>query len=214
MGLYFSLLAYYSLNRDYLGLQILGFTTFMIIIVFILILYNLRERIYIKKNGNIYFWWKKLKNIDYFSFKPLKFGYVKDKYNVFFEWKRLPNIDVNTFEILKFWYAKDKNNVYYNWEKMNNVDVNSFEVLKFWYAKDKNNVYVGKDTWNDLFWINIDVETFEPLSWSYVKDKNGVYYDFDKIEWADPGTFRIIKSSYDYDAKDKNYYYFEGKKKK
>jgi hypothetical protein len=42
-----------------------------------------------------------------------------------------------------------------------------------------------------------------------MEDKNNVYYGDEKIDWADPNSFRVLNDCY---ARDKNFVYYGGEK--
>lgn len=98
-------------------------------------------------------------------------------------WWRLPGSDASTFKIIDSNYSKDKNNVY---------------------GKSRRDEVIACDKVKDA-----DPETFTPLDYPYAKDKNNVYYNLvDKIDGADPATFKVLLNRDC--AKDKNNYYLYG----
>ncbi len=183
---------------------------------------------------NVYYEWEKMEWVDVESFKSLGGWFAKDKHQVFHNWrlKKTQWISTNWLEIIKaLWgwyesnsiYAKSKDSVYFNWNIVEWADSETFEYLSDRYAKDKNNVYfpIRNDHWTyilkKLSWS--DPQTFEIIlcdpgsrklptrSDCYSKDKNNVYYNWEIIEWSDPGVFSVFGINSNY-AKDTNNVYF------
>lgn len=80
-----------------------------------------------------------------------------------------------------------------------------------YYSKDKERVYLG-----DQGIAGADSESFVIIEHPYAKDENNVYFMATKIEEADKDTFAFLASGtrgegYIYFAKDKNYFYENGK---
>ncbi|WP_299103941.1 DKNYY domain-containing protein [uncultured Tenacibaculum sp.] len=95
--------------------------------------------------------------------------------------------DAKTFEILSEKISKDSKSIYLGYTKQNQIDYSSFKLDSNGIPKDKNNVYEYGINHLEPVEINgIDVETFEYLR----KNKSSQY------SWT----------------KDKNNYYFKGKK--
>lgn len=140
---------------------------------------------------------------------------------------KIPGADAESFVYVGGTYAKDKNYIYYNPPRSDTIkiqdpDFATFKGLSDTYAKDKNYVYYGVDK------ITIaDLATFEVFSMSsfadtrglYARDKKNIYFEGQGIEGADRKTFivpgltpcRGCAGRY-YDAKDKNYMYYAGKR--
>ena len=124
------------------------------------------------------------------TFKLLENRYAKDKANVFFEGRLFPVKDVNTFRVLDYSFAKDQLSGYYMQLEIKGSDGNTFTGLDSHYSKDKNHIYYS------------DVLPGEPATSVTIKN-------------ADISTFTILDSATDStDAKDKNGFYYKGKKVK
>lgn len=103
--------------------------------------------------------------------------------------------DAQTFKGLSEFYAIDSQNVYFQGYTIPGADPNTFEFIKFDgdarlpppYAKDKNGVYREGQLVE-----GVDLETVEFISYYYFKDVSNVYWLTEKIEGADPGTFRVV----------------------
>lgn len=138
--------------------------------------------------------------------------------NIFYYWKKLNNLDAKTFKLLNNVFIKDKNNVYWlsgreeapypiKWS-----DPNTFKALNIYYWKDKNNVYyIDRILMNLEILGKADTKTFQLLNTEYSKDKKYVYFKWKIIDWADSDTFSLYKESkYKIYWKDKNHIYEDG----
>jgi hypothetical protein len=95
--------------------------------------------------------------------------------------------DYKTFEILSEQISKDSKSIYFGYQKQSQIDYSSFKLDSNGIPKDKNNVYeYGINYLKPVTIEGIDIETFEYLR----KNRSSKY------SWA----------------KDKNNYYFKGKK--
>lgn len=140
-------------------------------------------------------------------------------YSVYYSGKRLKSVDFDSFRVFFSAYAKDKNHIYYGANTIvPDADLSTFEILTTHYefARDVNNIYYlcGSETHAVE---GLDPNTFEEFERSYIKDKSAVYYHSDsdgvqRINEADVASFAVT----DYeqrthsDAGDKNYYYMRG----
>jgi hypothetical protein len=176
---------------------------------------------YSKDNSNIYFDWKKIKSVDYKSFKVISDIFAKDKNNVFWWEEKINEIDSKTFEILDDFYIKDKSSVYYidffDWlKKVEWNDVNTFEVIKgkstskydFKYALDKDFIYYN---WKQI--KNSDSKNFKFLNEYISIDSNQLYYidlDINKLNILKEVDLKSFKLLWDYIWIDNNnLYYFD-----
>lgn len=180
---------------------------------------------YLKNKFNVYY------NIE--LGKGPDSGGLKKKY-------KIPGANPDTFEILEGYYSKDNKNIFSCYflipdifraigkcKKLEEADYKSFEVLEDdTFAKDKNNVYCNGNV------TKFDPESFEELSQNYFKSKDEIYYSlntyycendglFKKIDNVDSETFEIMsffddennyKTLCSESAKDKNNFYYYGKK--
>ena len=185
---------------------------------------------YFKDKNNLYFKWKKVKNINPDDVEIIENDFIKIKdtlYEIFnFEEKEVEiaplTVDINTFEHIDNRYYKDKTNIYYNkngkLKKIEDVNFKSFGILEenSYFGKDKNNIYYKGDKLE-----KIDRNSFKVLNESYdnsiIKDKNGIYIltkessiktiKIDKnIKNIDFNSFEEI-TNYPYVFKDKNAVY-------
>jgi len=130
-------------------------------------------------------------DLDTFEEVDGDYGYIRDKNNVFFRGKILEGADVKTFTGVSSVY-KDKNNVYYHGKIVKNADSKTFQTIRnknggICYYKDKNYVY-----WS-----------VQPVP------KGGPTMVM--VEGADPETFECVNTSYEYDGKDEDSFYKNGK---
>jgi len=162
---------------------------------------------------------KVIEDIDIDSFHKVNEFYAKDKNRAYYydsrELKVIENADIATFKVLKDGYAIDKNELFYEngreLEKMGGLDLDTIEFVTENIIKDKNAVYILEE--EPQLIKEADVSTFKILEGEYTKDKNFVYFYGERIQFADPASFKII-STKDYEnfyglkySKDKNYIY-------
>ena len=149
---------------------------------------NISMTRYKKDKNNLYFKWKKVKNVNPDDVEIIENDFIKIKdtlYEIFnFEEKEVEiaplTVDINTFEHIDNRYYKDKTNIYYNkngkLKKIEDVNFKSFAILEenSYFGKDKNNIYYKGDILE-----KIDRNSFKVLNESYdnsiIKDKNGIY---------------------------------------
>ena len=108
-----------------------------------------------------------------------------------------------------------------NVDPLENIDIDTFEVLPGTkYARDKNHVYYplvipcidytdcGVCFYEQVIVKDADPKTFRYLKKEYAVDRQNVYFRGEKIEKADPMTFRVIDGpEYFYFAADSNHVY-------
>lgn len=93
------------------------------------------------------------------------------------------------------------------------AEYSSFKVLKGGiYSKDRNSVYYQYGAISNTLDIEDKIEeadpkTFKALNENYAKDKNHVFYERKIIKDADTRSFKVINTFY---AKDKNNVYYDG----
>ena len=191
---------------------------------------NISMTRYKKDKNNLFFKWKKVKNVNPDDVEIIENNFIKIKdtlYEIFnFEEKEVEiaplTVDINTFEHIDNRYYKDKTNIYYNkngkLKKIEDVNFKSFGILEenSYFGKDKNNIYYKGDKLE-----KIDRNSFKVLNESYnnsiIKDKNGIYIltkessiktiKIDKnIKNIDFNSFEEI-TNYPYVFKDKNAVY-------
>ena len=149
---------------------------------------NISMTRYKKDKNNLYFKWKKVKNVNPDDVEIIENDFIKIKdtlYEIFnFEEKEVEiaplTVDINTFEHIDNRYYKDKTNIYYNkngkLKKIEDINFKSFAILEenSYFGKDKNNIYYKGDILE-----KIDRNSFKVLNESYdnsiIKDKNGIY---------------------------------------
>lgn len=125
----------------------------------------------------------------------------------------LKDADPSTFKILSNWHCKDKNAVFVKnnqgiIEKIEGSDPDSFKVLSGDRGKDKYHYYDGPNVVNEA-----NTGTLKQIDEAYTKDNKSVFYGGDKIEGADPDSFKLIKSDHPLHlySKDKNNVYYLGR---
>jgi hypothetical protein len=179
---------------------------------------------------NVFFGSNEIKQADPDSFMqyPGYIAYAKDKNNVYRESKLFKEADKETFEVLNFTYAKDKLNVWIMIGKIENVDAETFEACddgKYsqgkhikngkWYesfvpysfGKDKNNVYYYDTLGKIKILKNVISKTFVSLNDGYFGyDENTVFCKHNRLNKANPKTWKLYKDGYLY-SKDKYIYY-------
>jgi hypothetical protein len=168
-------------------------------------------------------------DIESFIHFPGYVGYAKDKNTVYRDSKRFKEADKDTFEVLNFNYAKDKSNVWTLIGKIENVDAGTFEVcdsgkyslghhvkngkwyelfVSYGFGKDKNNVYYYDTLGKPKILKNAIPESFVSLDDGYFGyDENTVFCKYNKLNKANPKTWKLYKVGYFY-SKDKYIYYF------
>ena len=183
---------------------------------------------YVKDKKNIYYLddesgkVKKLKNVDYDTFKIINGKYGIDKNSVFLNGEKLDFISVDGFKILDNEYLKDSKNVYEIYEtndskikiraiKNLNIDAKSFEkASREIFYRDKNSVYYvdiseEKSVLKKL--EGADAKTFQAGILS--KDKNNVYYDTEILKDVSPNGFKILNMMPLIMKDNKNVYYLD-----
>ena len=140
--------------------------------------------------------------------------YKKDKNNLFFKWKKVKNVNPDDVEIIENNFIKIKDTLYeiFNFEEKEveiaplTVDINTFEHIDNRYYKDKTNIYYNKN--GKLKKIeDVNFKSFGILEENsyFGKDKNNIYYKGDKLEKIDRNSFKVLNESYDNSIiKDKN----------
>jgi len=172
---------------------------------------------YLYDNRNIYCWPFLLSGED-----PNKFRIINIWYEKLWVWNyiykdclRYNTSNWNTFEIVTWNYWKDKNNLYckrqiIDWQISNNISIYEDKYVKYWnkYYDDDCKILedeiVNEFDIPSLFWWS------KKLSNWYKKDWNIVDYNWKKIVWADPYSFKQIESSNYFS--DKNWVYYKWKK--
>jgi hypothetical protein len=177
-----------------------------------------------RDKASVYYEGDKIKGADVSAFQILNKNYSKDKKYIYYMGKKIKDVDMSSFELLddpenSGLYFRDKKNIYFSGKKLKKADALTFQFLSSGYTKDKENVYyrgviyrkAGKRRYK------ADAETFKVLEKNYAKDKKNVYYGYyNKLLRSDPETFAVYKTEKkldgkDYDAEDKNAYYYQGK---
>ena len=140
--------------------------------------------------------------------------YKKDKNNLFFKWKKVKNVNPDDVEIIENDFIKIKDTLYeiFNFEEKEveiaplTVDINTFEHIDNRYYKDKTNIYYNKN--GKLKKIeDVNFKSFGILEENsyFGKDKNNIYYKGDKLEKIDRNSFKVLNESYNNSIiKDKN----------
>lgn len=157
----------------------------------------------------------RLDNLDIETYQNISMTrYKKDKNNLYFKWKKVKNVNPNDVEIIENDFIKIKDTLYEisNFEEKEveilplAVDVKSFEYIDNKYYKDKTNIYYNKN--GKLKKIeDVNFKSFGILEENsyFGKDKNNIYYKGDKLEKIDRNSFRVLNESYDNSIiKDKN----------
>ena len=157
----------------------------------------------------------KLEDLDIETYQNISMTrYKKDKNNLYFKWKKVKNVNPNDVEIIENDFIKIKDTLYEisNFEEKEveilplAVDVKSFEYIDNKYYKDKTNIYYNKN--GKLKKIeDVNFKSFGILEENsyFGKDKNNIYYKGDKLEKIDRNSFRVLNESYDNSIiKDKN----------
>ena len=157
----------------------------------------------------------KLDDLDIETYQNISMTrYKKDKNNLYFKWKKVKNVNPNDVEIIENDFIKIKDTLYEisNFEEKEveilplAVDVKSFEYIDNKYYKDKTNIYYNKN--GKLKKIeDVNFKSFGILEENsyFGKDKNNIYYKGDKLEKIDRNSFRVLNESYDNSIiKDKN----------
>jgi hypothetical protein len=141
---------------------------------------------------------------------------------------RLRGVDVKTFKVLNMTYAKDKFNVWTLIGKVEGADAETFEVcdsgkyslrknikngkmyvsfVPYGFGKDKNNVYYYDTLGKPKLLKNAIPGTFVSLGDGYFGyDENTVFCKYNKLNKANPKTWKLYKIGYLY-SKDKYIYY-------
>ena len=136
------------------------------------------------------------------------FGYAVDGNYVYYEDHVVGGADPATFKVDGD-YGMDKTSVYFAGKVMDGVDSSVFKVLLGGvYAVTDKNVY-----YDDQLIQGADPLTFELLGTdsTYSEDLNTVYADGTPVVGVDRATFTLVNDSNgNYNAKDKNNYYWYG----
>lgn len=134
-------------------------------------------------------------------------GFFRDKnylYNVFYskEDTRVENSDPSTFEFLSSSFAKDKNQAYFSLGGpggpglivIKDIDIPTFKAVNYSVAKDKNKViYVNWEGVSEIEQADPATISIVDKEWmGYTKDKNNVYHGPDKLEDAQPNSFKLL----------------------
>lgn len=148
------------------------------------------------------------------SYMRVNYHYSKDKNHVFFYDKKVPDIDVTSFEILNDYFMKDAHFVgYFNEEKvMHKIDAmaTKTESLPHDYIKDDKNIfayryYIGNnltDVVDSIITIPFkNAETITVYNTEYLRVDNTVYFDAMAIKGIDAATFELMNSGW---ARDKD----------
>lgn len=181
--------------------------------------FSLRGHGYAVDNHFVYFWSKKIEGSHAVSFSETVHSqqYVKDKNQVYYEGEVLPHANPGTFEQmipkidsyygLSIHAGKDHQHVYHEANIVEGADVASFEFMDLGYGKDKNFIYYILQPIK-----NADLDTFARISETdYFQDKSSVFYKGIMLPDSDPKSFRVLKSSRQYEyTKDDKQVYFEG----
>jgi hypothetical protein len=167
-------------------------------------------------------------DIESFIQYPGFVGYAKDKNNVYTGKKIFTESDKDTFEVLNYVYAKDKSNVWTMFGKIKDADAATFTVCdrgKFcigkdningkWnesfspcgFGKDRNNVYYFDTQGKVKIIKNAISETFVSLDDGFFGyDEKAVFCGHNKLNKANPQTWKLYKIGYFY-SKDRHIYY-------
>ncbi|MBN1184395.1 MAG: DKNYY domain-containing protein [Bacteroidales bacterium] len=189
---------------------------------------------FIKDKSHVYYRDKEIKNAETNSFRVIYGNYAKDKKNVYYQNKVIKNADPESFKVLDMEYAMDTNCFYSYGKRLKGreaIYIRELYEMTGWinfdifytHSKQGDISYIGKR-------FNCDTESFTDLDMHYAKDKYNAYYKGKKIKGADAASFEranweeaasvaqqlSIEDNYKYNhwAKDKDYYYFFGKKVK
>lgn len=137
---------------------------------------------------------------------------------------KIPDADLETFEEIDGdGYVRDKNHIYFCGKTLKEADVKTFSKLgeRSSVYRDKENAY-----YHGRIIEEADSKTFQTIrnrhgGICYYKDKNYVYWSVQPVpkkgptvvtvEGADPETFECVNTSHEYDGKDKDYFYKNGK---
>ena len=102
---------------------------------------------YSKDKNYVYYYGKKLDNVDSKSFILYDSDYFADKYRVYNNRQVIKGSDVDTFVIIDSYYSKDKNHVYYENKIVPEADPETFgKIEKYGYYADKNYIYTKDGT--------------------------------------------------------------------
>ncbi|MEW7279111.1 DKNYY domain-containing protein [Aquimarina sp. 2201CG1-2-11] len=155
-----------------------------------------------------------LEDADPNSYIQLNYHCAKDQNHVYFYNKKVPDIEVATFEILNDNFMKDTHFVcYFNEEKIMhkiNATAKNTQSLPHDYIRDDKNIfayryYVGNnltDIVDSIITIPFkDATTIVVHSEKYLSTDNIVYFDALAIDGIDATTFEFINGDW---AKDKN----------
>jgi hypothetical protein len=155
------------------------------------------------------------------SFRILDYSFAKDRISGYYMRVEIAGTDGNTFTVLDDHYSKDKTHVYYSNIKIgeNNTPplakstalegaiADSFNIIDAGYASDTRHIYYNGDVLTDV------VQNFKVLPYDYAKNETQVFYMGKPVEHADAPTFVILDHVSDSaDAKDKYFFYQQGRK--
>jgi hypothetical protein len=176
----------------------------------------------------VYFRHYEIKGADIKSFLQYPGCWAIDKNHCYTVSDRIRDADKETFQPLNYTYAKDKLNVWTLGGKIKDVDAETFEVcdsgkyslgnniekgkryeifVPYGFGKDKNNVYHYDYSGKPNIVKNASPNTFVSLGdCVFGYDENNVYYKQNKLNKANPKTWKLFKTGYLY-SKDKYIYY-------
>jgi hypothetical protein len=130
-------------------------------------------------------------------FGPTHAGFARDKGGVYWcdleahKPRLVKSADAGSFTPLGFGFAKDQKHCYFNYTRLKGAKPDSFELLSQRFSRDEKRVFchsvevAGAD--RDSF------EVYPPAGRGtrfFARDKSAVYYRQDRVEDADPATFK------------------------
>jgi hypothetical protein len=177
----------------------------------------------------VYFRRYEVKGADIETFLQYPGYWAVDKNHCYSGATCIKDADRETFTVLNMTYAKDKSNVWTLIGKIKDVDAQTFEVcdsgkyslgnnlekgklyeqfVPYSFGKDKNNVYHYDFSGKPNIVKNASPATFVSIGdCVFGYDENNVYYKQNKLQGANPKTWKKLKNNYFY-SKDKKIYYF------
>ena len=181
------------------------------------------KNLYWTDEKKVFFRHYEIKGADIDTFLQYDGVWAKDKKHCYMGGERIKEADVETFQALNFTYAKDKSNVWTLGGKIKDVDAETFEVCDsgkypvgdenqktfspYGFGKDKNNVYHYDFSGKPNLVKNACPRTFVSFGdCVFGYDENNVYYKQNKLNGANPKTWKKLKEGYNY-SKDKKIYY-------
>ena len=190
---------------------------------------TIENGLYWTDGKKVYFRQYEIIGADIDSFSQYYGLWAKDKNYCYMGSGRIKDADKETFKPLNYTYTKDKLNVWTLGGKIKDADAETFEVcdsgkyslgkqikkgkcyelfVPYGFGKDKNNVYHYDFSGKPNVVKNASPNTFislEDCIFGY--DENNVYYKQNKLNKANPKTWKKLKNGYFY-SKDKLIYYF------